>query len=210
MAYSGIGAGALFAVNIDEGTVHNKGGTKELDETTDIEVNDESKGEGMEEVIEDPDKEDDGKVNTINTLYLLDAVNNPELNMDKELKSANGVHGLNAAHMVMGVQIEKFMGLGPSVMSQGGQQTNRSRKKESSGLNGRTSVVLCAIHKLKAEQFDTFGIYDGKDQNIGEFKAARCYDVPSELRNPSQVRPKQSTFQSKYSSNTHILVDYLL
>mmetsp|Transcript_1135 Transcript_1135/g.2118 ORF Transcript_1135/g.2118 Transcript_1135/m.2118 type:complete len:143 (-) Transcript_1135:406-834(-) len=106
--------------------------------------------------------------------------------MDKELKSANGVRGLNAAHMVTGVKVEKFMGLGPSVMSQGEQQNNRSRKKESSGLNGRTSIVLCAIHKLKAEQFDTFGIYDGKDQNIGEFKAARCYYVPSEWRNPSQ------------------------
>jgi hypothetical protein len=72
------------------------------------------------------------------------------------------------------------------------------------------SIVLCAIHKLKAEQFDIFVIYDGKDQNNGEFKAARCYDVPLEWQNPSQVGPKQSTFQSKYNLNTHILVDYLL
>ena len=84
----------------------------------------------------------------------------------------------------MGVKIEKFMGLGLSVMLQDEQRTTWLREKEMSESNGCMSVILSAIHKLKAKKFDTFGIYDGKERTIEEFKAARTYDVPLEHRNP--------------------------
>lgn len=139
----------------------------------------------QEEVIEDDDDDDcGGNLTLVEELYLLESVDNDDPDY-KELKSTNGAPHYNAMEMVTGAKIERFMRLGDVITS---RQSTQRRVKQMNGQvrdgpnKSRLSFVFRAIAMLKSEQFETFGIYDGKDQNVKEFEAARTFDIPSQFR----------------------------
>lgn len=141
----------------------------------------------QEEIIEDDDNEGDDELNAIDHLYLLDAADTSESDEDpnyKELKSANGVPYHNAAEMVTGVKIDQFMRCGDILTTRtSDQRRNQRMKNMESGVKAQMNVVSRAVCILRDEQVSTFGIIDGKDQNVEEFKDARGYDIPEEFRN---------------------------
>jgi hypothetical protein len=162
--------------------VEGEGIEKVLEEEKNVDTIEDDDGDEQHKIIEDNDEDDAGlDLNLLDQMYLLECVNGTETDLDyKELKSANGVPHYNAAEMVTGVKVERFMRLGEVLTTRkSDQQRIRRREELESGLRTRTNVLLTAIHILKDERYDTFGIQDGKDQNVEAFKAARGYDVPS-------------------------------
>jgi hypothetical protein len=123
-------------------------------------------------------------MNALDEVYLLDCEDAMEGSSYKELKSTNGVLHYDSLKMVTGVKLEHFMRLGNVMPKYQSEQRHRKRMEGlGSGLNMRASMLLTAIHILKKEQFKTCCIYDGSDQKVEEFKAARNFDIPVQYRN---------------------------
>lgn len=214
-AYSGVGSGALFEIDIENGTVKviGEGNVSQKAEDKDessLDPDDSDDG-GVDsddvsygEIIEDERSDEDGRINCQDEMYLLEAIDAVDpVSIDKELKSANGIPHHSSLEMVTGVKIEKCMGLGEVLHSRA--STTRLVKRRSAisvMVKGRMTFLLQAIKVIKSERFESFGIYDGKDQDVKEFRAARNYVVPEEYRNLPQGwarrRERGSMYGRKY------------
>lgn len=75
------------------------------------------------------------------------------------------------------------MGLGNVITSCKSDAQHKTNRKNAavSGLKGWMGVVFHAIRILQKEQYDTFGIIDGSDQDIKVFLEARRYKIQSEF-----------------------------
>ena len=122
-AYSGIGLGALFSIDINKGTekvVDREGIEKALEVEEDDD--DEAGDDRCEEIIEDDDEEAESDLDVLDEIYLLESKVHSETDVDcKELKSANAAHH-STAKMVTGVKIERYMRLGDVILAQKSDQ----------------------------------------------------------------------------------------
>lgn len=192
-AYSGVGNGARFEVDIDKATVQLVCPVKGFDNfegDMSVDGQDDMTSESDDEsTYEECGEEDDDEFALVEELYLeaaVDDVGAPESR--KALRSTKGVPSYSSLNMVTGVKVEKDMRLGKiytaNQSSSGGRRGSSSGDDEeaNNGMTARKNLLVKGILCLAREAFPTFRISDGRDENLDEYKHASGYKVPEKCR----------------------------
>jgi hypothetical protein len=193
-AYSGVGKGARFEVDLDNGTVSLlsavngfdgvdvlEGVMTDEDVENDAWIGAEDAIHAFGSIVED---EDDVSV-VVDELYLDSAVDDFGAAEDeKALKSTNGLTCYSSLNMVTGVKVEKCMGLGnvhTATRSSGRRGSSGQDVEAIDGITTRKNLVVKAILCLRKESFPAFGIMDGQDGDVDDYKIAKDFETPEEF-----------------------------
>ena len=211
-AYSGVGPGAEFTIDLFEGKVTLTGGFASVDEFEVDEPDD--GGEEVSEMTEDneqPEILESLSLAAVERLIVGEAGEGGG-QQQKRLTSTNGMLDYWSPNMLSGVKVEKFMSMGDVLSTTTSAAKVEASTAEAVDLlpSGRLLVVSRGLRCFKAQAFDEYGVCDGGgDSSPEEFKMVpQGFSVPKEFvrtvgwaRRPQRGKMYGKKYLKKYKND---------
>jgi hypothetical protein len=206
VAYSGVGEGATFAVDVAKGTVSLKSGSSTLLVEDEARRNEDAADddEGTEETAQIFTEEEEEVEAILEPFYLMDANDSPSPEDPKtgRLLSTNGDAVYNCHKMLTFVKVERVMR--PIVLENGARKKKIMLEAEADEAGPGTekiakTVLARAIQFLSNDQCETRTIHQALCRDLPEYKMAESFCVPDEFKRDEgwARRPRQGEYYGK-------------